>query len=363
MSTIQDYKCPCCGAPLGFDAASQKLHCQSCGTDFELETMQQLDEEVVGGVASNKYNWEDYQPRNYEQDGDFTLSSYNCPSCGATIDGDDTLGSTICPYCGNSTIVKVQFEGTLKPDFVIPFKIDKKAAIAAFERAYQKAPFLPDEFKDKKRIEDMVGVYVPFWTFDCDCSATIKYNAQRVSAWSDSKYNYTKTDFFRLIRSGSIGFSKIPVDGSKKADDAYMESIEPFDYEDAMDFNSAYLSGFLADRYDVSAEECQPRANERIQKSTEDAFAATTSAYTAVQPINSFVEFSDGKIRYSLLPVWMLNIKYGGENYKFAINGQTGKTVGEYPICKKKRNLYFVKALAISLGITLAAALLYINLL
>ena len=86
-----------------------------------------------------------------------------------------------------------------------------------------------------------------------------------VTSWSDSNYNYTKTDHYRLFRSGSVGFANIPVDGSKKADDAYMEAVEPFCYDDAVEFNGAYLSGYMADKYDVSAEESIERANERVK--------------------------------------------------------------------------------------------------
>lgn len=356
MDNIQSYKCPCCGAPLVFDGANQNLHCESCGTDFALDTMQQLDEANQNGMTSSKYDWDDYTPRSFDNSEAANLSSYSCPSCGAEITGDDTLGSTVCPYCGNSTIVKGQFEGTLRPDYIIPFKVDKKAAMAEFEKAYKNAPFLPNEFKDKKRIEEMAGVYVPFWMFDCDCNADIRYNAQRITTWSDSKYNYTKTEFFKLMRSGSIGFANIPVDGSKKADDAYMEAVEPFNYDDAVDFNTAYLSGYLADKYDVSAEESIDRANERVKNSTEDAFAKTAAGYAAVIPESSFINFSNGKIRYSLLPVWMLNIKYGGENYKFAINGQTGKTIGKFPVDNGKKWMYFGKVYAIVFVVCIAAA-------
>lgn len=356
MDNIQSYKCPCCGAPLVFNGANQNLHCESCGTDFELDTMQQLDEANQNGMTSSNYDWENYTPRSFENSEAAELSSYSCPSCGAEITGDDTMGSTVCPYCGNSTIVKGQFEGNLRPDYIIPFKVDKKAAIAEFEKAYKDVPFLPNEFKNKKKIEEMVGVYVPFWMFDCDCNADIRYNAERVTTWSDAKYDYTKTEFFKLIRSGSIGFANIPVDGSKKAEDEYMEAVEPFDYTAAVDFNTAYLSGYLADKYDVTAEESIERANERVKNSTEEAFAKTAAGYTAVIPENSYISFSNGKIRYSLLPVWMLNIKYGGENYKFAINGQTGKTIGKFPVDNKKKWLYFGKVYGIVFVLCIAGA-------
>lgn len=354
MDTIQSYKCPCCGAPLEFNAENQNLHCESCGTDFDVDTLKQLDEGSVHGPS--KYDWESYEPRTFEESEAENLSSYSCPSCGANITGDDTLGSTVCPYCGNATIVKGQFEGSLRPDYVIPFKVDKKAAMAEFEKSLKDAPFLPNEFKDKKKIEEMAGVYVPFWMFDCDCNANISYDAQRITTWSDAKYDYTKTDFYKLFRSGSVGFANIPVDGSKKADDEYMEALEPYDYSAAAAFNPAYLSGYLSDKYDVSAEESSDRANERVKKSTEDAFARTAEGYSAVIPRDSYISFSNGKVRYALLPVWMLNIKYKGENYKYAINGQTGKTVGKYPIDKMKKWLYFGSVYAVSLAVCIATA-------
>ena len=140
-----------------------------------------------------------------------------------------------------------------------------------------------------------------------------------------------------------------------------MEAVEPFDYSEAVDFNAAYLSGYLADRYDVTAEECEPRANERVKKSTEEAFAATVTGYSTVATDNSSIRFTDGKIRYSLMPVWMLNIKYKDIVYKYAINGQTGKTVGEFPVDKKKKWLYFFKVYAISLAVIAGGMFLLAN--
>ncbi|MGN0177885.1 MAG: hypothetical protein ACI4DY_00370 [Monoglobaceae bacterium] len=361
MDTIQNYKCPCCGAPLVFDGKTQGLHCESCDNDFTLDTIEQMSDGERESGAASSYDWEHYEPRSYEDSGEIDLSNYSCPSCGAEITGDETLGATVCPYCGNSTIVKGQFEGTLRPDYIIPFKIDKKAAMTAFEGDFKNAPFLPDEFKNKKKIEEMAGVYVPFWMFDCDCNAALSYSAERITHWSDSRYDYTKTDHFKLFRSGSVGFANIPVDGSKKADDAYMEAVEPFDYSEAVDFNGAYLSGYLADKYDVSAEDSIDRANERVKNSTVSVFSETTGGYTAVIPESSSISFSNGKIRYSLLPVWMLNIKYMDKMYKFAVNGQTGKVVGEYPIDKGKKWKYFAKIVGIAYVAAAAAAWLLLR--
>ena len=353
MAEIKSYKCPCCGAPLKFSEKKQKLSCAQCGNSFDTKTLEQLDEAEQGTSGESKYDWTEYEPREFDAAESEGFASYECPSCGAQITGDKAMGATMCPYCGNATIVEKQFSGSLKPDLVIPFKLDKKAAMAKFEEAAKQAPFLPNEFKDRRRIEKMTGVYVPFWLFGCDCDANIVYDANDVSHWSDRDYEYTKTDYYKIYRSGVIGFENIPVDGSKKAADNYMDALEPFDFSEAVDFNTAYLSGFLADKYDVDAKESVERANKRMKKTTEEEFARTVH-HQWVTPIAAVTAFKNTKIRYALIPVWMLNIKYEGAMYKYAINGQTGKTVGEYPICKKKKWKYFFKVFGITLLIIIA---------
>ncbi|MDO4731401.1 MAG: hypothetical protein Q4B14_04660 [Clostridia bacterium] len=351
MNTVQDYKCPNCSAPLVFNANNQKLHCESCDSNFSIEDLKAAGNQQTQESFESKYDWKNYHPRDFKSDGKINLSAYSCPSCGAQIVGDENLGTTVCPYCGNSTIIKEQFEGTLMPDFLIPFKVDKKTAMKAFEKASLKAPFLPKEFKDKKKIEEMSGLYVPYWIFGCDCHANVHYNATKVSHWSDSDYDYTKTDYYQIIRSGTVGFENIPVDGSSKIDNIYTESVEPYNYNDAVNFDTAYLSGYLADRYDVDSEDCVDRANERVKNSTEDIFRSTVIGYDTVSTIGSSVNFSDGEIRYSLLPMWMLNIKYNDNTYKYAINGQTEKVVGEFPVCKKRRNTFFAIVYVITLAV------------
>lgn len=354
--TVQTYKCPCCDAPLSFNGENDSLHCASCGNDFSVRTLEQLSEAQLHSNEKSKFDWSEYTPRSYDSEDDVNLADYTCSSCGAQITADEAVGAAVCPYCGNTNIIKSQFEGNLKPDCLIPFKLDKKAAIDCFCSDFAKLPFLPDTFKSKKRLEEMQGLYVPFWLFDCDCNADITYNAQQVTSWSDSRYDYVKTDYYKLLRSGTAAFANIPADASKKMDDTYMEALEPYDYNEAVNFNTAYLSGFAAEKYDVTSKECIERANERVKNSTERVFSSTTDNYVSVTPESTYINFSGSKIRYALLPVWVFNVKYQNEIYRFAINGQTGKVAGRYPLDKKKRNLYFLKVFLISLAITSAAA-------
>ena len=150
--------------------------------------------------------------------------------------------------------------------------------------------------------------------------------------WSDSDNDYTETSHFMVHRGGSIGFENVPVDGSTKMADDLMESVEPFNISGAVDFQTAYLAGYLADKYDVTAEQSIERANKRVKHSTEEAFAETVKGYATVTTDNSSVQFHGGKAKYALYPVWILNTTWKDKKYIFAMNGQTGKMTGDLPI-------------------------------
>ena len=332
MAELQEYKCPCCGGAIAFDSTLQKMKCPYCDTEYEMETLAAYDTELKDETA-DRINWNkpDSQWENGETDG---LLTYVCKSCGGEIVGDASTAAMSCPYCDNPVVMMGQLSGALKPDLVIPFKLDKKAAKAALQKHYGGKKLLPKVFGDQNHIDEVKGVYVPVWLFDADADAKVRYKASNICHWSDSRYDYTETTCYSIIRSGSLGFAQVPVDGSTKMDDKLMESIEPFRMEEAVDFQTAYLAGYLADKYDVDAETSIERANERIKKSTEDAFADTVQGYTTVIAESTGINLRSGKVSYALLPVWLLNTTWNGEKYTFAMNGQTGKFVGDLPMDK-----------------------------
>lgn len=333
MAVLQEYKCPCCGGAIAFDSSLQKMKCPFCGTEFEMETLENYDAELQSDVADNM-EWGVAAGGEWNEGETDGLRAYVCKSCGGEIVGDENTGATSCPFCGNPVVMMGQFSGSLKPDYIIPFKLDKKAAKAALQKHYGGKRFLPKVFKDQNHIDEIKGVYVPFWLFDADVEANIRYKATRVRAWSDSNYNYTETNFYAVLRGGNIGFERVPVDGSSTMEDDLMEAIEPFDFSEAVDFKTAYLAGYLADKYDVDSEQSIGQANERIKKSTADAFAATVEGYTTVTPEATNICLHNGKAKYALYPVWMLNTTWNGNKYTFAMNGQTGKMVGDLPLDK-----------------------------
>ena len=348
MSNVLEYECPKCGGRLEFDAASQQLKCPFCDSVF---TVQEV-EEMFGGAAEAEQDSyaQDTGEQEIETSGavwndaeNANMRVYGCNSCGAEIVTDATTAATTCPYCDNVVVMKGQFAGGLKPDLVIPFHFTKDQAVAQFKQHISSKKYVPKVFSAQGHPEEIKGVYVPFWLFDATAQADIVYNAQKTRAWSDRKYNYTETEYFRVRRAGSIEMSNVPVNGSTKAPDDLMESIEPYKADKAVPFTTAYLAGYLADRYDVDYQSCAPHATERMKVSAEQSMRNTVKGYTSVTPVQSHVFWNKGKVHYALYPVWLLNTSYEGKKYTFAMNGQTGKFVGDLPLDKKAFNIARVK--------------------
>ncbi|MDY3845898.1 MAG: hypothetical protein SOZ62_03185 [Eubacteriales bacterium] len=326
------YKCPNCSAALKYDAKSEKMLCEYCNSSFDVESLKEYEEVLKKEKEAKEPEFEQYTPS--EIDGEKSL--YTCKSCGAQLISDDTTAATICPYCGNAAVITDRIAGIFKPDMVIPFKVEKKEAKQAFQSFCKKKFLLPRDFIDENKIDEVKGVYVPFWLFDADVDADMTYNATRVRSYRHGDYMITETSHYLVRREGDVGFDLVPVDGSIKMDDEYMEAIEPFDYREAVDFNTAYLSGFLADKYDVDSDSASPRVSERITNSTRQMFNQTVSGYSSVSPRTSSINVHKSRIRYALLPVWVFGAQYKGKTYRFAMNGQTGKFVGELPVSKKR---------------------------
>ena len=331
MATLIEYKCPCCGGAIEFDSSIQKMKCPYCDTEFEMETLKQYDEELKSQKPDD-LTWEKPAGTEWSSEDQENLASYICNSCGGEVLTDKTTAATHCPFCGNPVVMKEHFRGDLKPDYVIPFKLDKDDAIKGLKKHLEGKRLLPKVFKDENHIEEIKGVYVPVWLFDANADADIRYKGTKTRIWSDFNYNYTETSIYSVVRQGSLEFQKVPVDGSSKIDDNLMESIEPFNFNEAVDFQTAYLAGYLADKYDVTEEQSISRANERVKRSTETAFAETVEGYNSLIAENSSVQLTQSSAKYALYPVWLLNTKWQGKTYTFAMNGQTGKFVGNLPV-------------------------------
>lgn len=339
---VTNYKCPQCTGPLHFVGSSGKLECDYCGSSFDVAEIEAMyaDKEQAAVQAQQAAqqpsadggSWDTSSlSDDWGTDAD-GMKSYSCPSCGAELICDASTAATSCPYCGNPTVVPGQFSGALKPDYVIPFKLSKEDAMAALKKHYQGKPFLPKSFTKGNHVEEIKGVYVPLWMFDGAASGSASYTATRSHTTRQGNEEITRTEHYDVYRAGELAFQKVPVDASSQMPDDHMDSIEPYNYAELKPFSTAYLPGFLADKYDVTVEDSYSRADERCKSTLCDALRATVQGFESCTPVNEQSTLTRGKVHYALMPVWLLNTKWQGKDFLFAMNGQTGKLVGDLPM-------------------------------
>ncbi len=333
---LLEYRCPACGASLQFDSASQQVVCPYCDSSFTPQSLIDYDNFLKEDAKNEKSDSWSKDPDQWTKDEASGLNVYVCAACGGEVLGDDTLASARCPFCDNTVIMKRQFTGDWKPDLVLPFKLDRKAAQDAFRKHLHGKKLLPKAFRSESCIEEIKGMYVPFWLFSTDASASMRYKGTKTRAWTDGQFDYVETSQYALLRAADAQFARIPVDGSERMDDALMDSLEPFDFSEAVDFQTAYLSGYFSDRYDVDADISVARAQTRFRDTLNRLVSATTGGFGSVELENSTISERNNKREYALLPVWLLHVKWNGKLYTFAMNGQTGKLVGNLPLDKKR---------------------------
>ena len=380
---VTNYQCPACTAPLHYSAKSGKLECDYCGSSFDVAEIEALyarkeaeaaaakqaadakaeaaqaakAEAAEAAAASGGWDTSDLS-RDWGAEAD-GLRVYSCPSCGAELICDQSTAATACPYCGKPAIVPGQFSGALRPDSILPFRLSKDDAVQALRAHYKGKPFLPRSFTSANHIEQIQGVYVPFWLFDGGAEGAASYRASNTNVYETGDYEITETRHYHVVRAGSLAFEKIPVDASSKMPDDHMDSIEPFDYAQLRPFSTAYLPGYLADKYDVTIDDSRDRADTRCSETLAQALRDTVTGYGACVTEREDIALRRGKVHYALLPVWMLSTKWRGQDFLFAMNGQTGKLVGDLPT-DRGRFWGMFAAIAAPLTVALTAILQFL---
>ena len=330
-----DHKCPNCTAVLKFNPHEQNWKCEYCNSTFNKIEIE--DYEKNRGIE--KLTKESI-PNKLEQENGMDL--YYCPNCGAQIVADENTSATFCVYCKNTAILRNKLIGEFNPSKIIPFKNTREDAIETFKKFGKGKPFLPKIFTNEKSISEITGIYVPFWLYDYKVYGSLEAEGKNIIHWTSGNYEYTKTDVYSVKREGNAEFSKVPVDGSFRLDNDLMNSIEPYDYNSLEEFNHSYLSGFFAEKYDVDSNTANVDGLKRVYNTTTNLLKSCIQSYTTVR-VNKTDHTSDTlKYEYVLLPVWLLNVKYKDKIYTLAMNGQTGKMVGNVATDYWKVTIFFI---------------------
>ncbi len=356
---IKSYHCPNCMADLKYSPDKQKFACDFCLSEFTEEELLKFwnrmggaaDEEVTNTQTAADIPEMDKSPEQRQAEDEFGENAqlYLCPNCGAEIICEETTASTTCYYCHNPVILKGRVDGSYRPSRVIPFKFGRDRAVEIFTKWVKKKKLRPKDMLSVAQLSKLTGLYVPFWVADADTSTHIEATGVKTRSWTSGEYNYREVKRFSVVRDLDVDYYGVPADGSQKIEDSLMEAIEPFDYKESKEFNMAYLSGFMADKYDVDKDAVLPRIKQRMFENTaNEAFSG--NGYSKIESKKQWDRINRLNWNYMLLPVWFMTYEYKGKILEYVINGQTEKISGEVPLSKSKLSLFLLMLTALITG-------------
>ncbi len=339
------YKCPNCGADMTFDTRSGTLKCAGCGREERIDTFEQNG--TMRSVA-------DAAPRTMEMTDADQVHIYKCQSCGAEIQTDAQTVATECSFCGSPVILTDRMSGTLKPDYIIPFKIEKREANKAFQEWVSKLKFSPFEFRSMVKVKHVEGLYAPFWIYDVAGQGSARFDCVKTKSYTQGDERVTEEMHYDVYRQVDLTFAKVPADASQRLDDKLMDIMEPYDYADLKPFAAPYLSGYKAEKYDYKEDEVYPRVKSRVDNYMDNYISSTISGYNSTNRMEKHYDINRLEAHYTLFPMWINYVKYKDKDYSFAMNGQTGKISGHPPISKGIVTLHIAIITAVIFGILFA---------
>lgn len=348
------FPCVQCGARLDFDPRARGLVCPYCG---HLEV---IVTDEVSEVAERDYldALDRADAKAKAIPGHATET--RCPGCGAVVLLDDAVAADACPFCTTHLeTAPAAAGGLLPPESLIPFAVDLRGAREAFGAWIASRWFAPTELKTVLALGRLVGIYLPYWTYD-SATAT-RYEGERGDDYQETQYytqtlangrsetrsrTVTRTRWSPAAGDVSRGFDDVLVPATASLSPARLDAIGEFTLKKLTPFDAAYLSGFQAERYAIDLKAGFQLAKVLMQPGIVRAIERDIGGdHQRIH--NRRTRYSAITFKHLLLPAWVAAYRYNGKVYQVTVNGQTGLVAGERP--------WSVKKLA---GVTLAALLL-----
>jgi DNA-directed RNA polymerase subunit RPC12/RpoP len=359
---VRRFRCPGCGADLQFAPEDGCLTCPYCGRQERIAP-------ATGPVEERPY--EDYLRAHADSMAPIAAGALevSCQTCGATVTFTPPMVAGECDFCGSPIVAQPRdADPVVAPEGVLPFKVTSDAANGAIRDWLGSLWFAPNALKRLAQTEGLGGVYIPFWTYDAYTQS--RYEGERGEHYYTTE-SYTETDAqgnsvtkTRQVRhtrwwpaSGTVErwFDDILVPATKSLQPARLAALAPWDLTELTAYDPAYLSGYKAQRYQVSLPEgfelAKQQAAPVIEQDVRRDIGGDEQRVTRVATAYSAITF-----KHLLLPVYVGAYRFGDRVFQLAVNGRTGEVQGERPYSFWKI-LFFV----LTLMLVLALAVIFIK--
>ncbi len=352
MTDVDVYLCPTCGGNMVFDISSQKLKCPYCNNEMDI---------LEGNAKVKEYDF--YAALSNEENSTWNneVEVLKCDVCGAEMVVSKEQTAISCSYCNSSHVLKSKQSAGIRPEGVIPFKIDRYKASELYNSWVKRRWIAPNDLKNLHQTDKLKAIYIPYWTYDANTYST--YSGQGgehyyVTVERDGKKVQERRTRWHHV-SGRINrfFDDVLVNASNNYDQSLINTIEPF-YTEAMEpYKPQFLSGYMAERYVKNVVNCFEEAKGKMHDSiVNEARSEILVRYDEARSIHVNTDYSNICYKHVLLPIWTAQYDYKGEKYVYIINGQTGEIQGKYPY-----SIYKIISIIVIAIIIIAAVFYYSN--
>ena len=331
-------KCPNCGGSLIFSPEAQKLVCEHCGSEVDIEANRDVRPvDFLTGAAKGE-DW-----------GNETVV-YRCNNCGAKEILAKTDISRICPFCGTTNVVASDELPGERPTAVVPFSVNEDGARTAFRKWLKKKWFTPNALKKGVKTDRFNGVYNACFVYDANTvsqySGTLGRYYTTTVGTGKNRRTVTKIRYFYVSGTYQQGFENFLIEASPHLTQKIANDLKPYSYEQAALYDEKFLSGFSASGYDEDVNVCWGRAKTGMDEIIRRGILSQYHA-DVVQSLNVSTGYYQVRYKYLLLPVWFCNFKFRKKKYDFFVNGTTAKVAGKVPRSPVKIGLFSLGMAAI----------------
>lgn len=327
---VVSFHCPQCGASTAYGVAEGGLTCTHCG-------YYEPPEKPTVGKGADEFEFKVATMDRAAHGWGEARKDLTCENCGARTSIPAETLSTTCPFCGSNEVIQLQAsQDTLRPRFLVPFVIDRPSGHKTFMDWIGSSWMTPRALRQLAKMQEFVGIYLPFWTIDSSTSAdwTALVGHTETERYYDHQSNSWKTRSKVVWRweSGQVdlNFDDILVDGTERISALLMDKIRDTQLDQLAPFEPEYLAGFQAQSYDVTLEQAWETAREQMREETRLECRSQAST-NRIRNFSMNLDYSQETWRYILLPFYLVSYNYRGQAYQVIVNGQTGSIAGQRP--------------------------------
>ena len=357
INAAPKHSCPGCGAQANWEPATQTLRCPFCGT------VSQYAETVTGEIKENDLATALRNVPDSARGWAPEQITVKCQSCQAISVFAAGRVAQNCDFCGSPALAPyTEVQAPIRPQSLLPFKIADTAVRETIRKWYGTHWFAPGKLKNRALTDTLHGAYLPYWTFDAqahaDWTAEAGYHYYETENYEDSN-GKTQTRQVQQTRwqyaSGVLDhfFDDALVAASRGVPSDLLEKVEPFPTTDLVPYNTAFLSGWVVEQYQIDLIAAAERSRDLMQRQLEAMCSREVPGDTQ-RNLQVDATFSERTFKHILVPVWLLTYTYGAKNFTVVINGYTGQIAGKYPLSWVK---IFFAVIAVLFLIGIIAAL------